>query len=77
MTTVENESTLEESLPRWSVSDIHESFEARSFADAMDRCGADMSRLEALYEEHGVRTTEPRPVTATDHVAWAPNAGGS
>ena len=66
MTTVENESTLEESLPRWSVSDIHESFEARSFADAMDRCGADMSRLEALYEEHGVRTTEPRPVTATD-----------
>ena len=66
MTTVESMPTEAESLPRWSVADIHESFESRSFGDAMDRCGADMSRLEALFEEHGIRATEPRPVTATD-----------
>ncbi|MEQ1873302.1 MAG: M3 family oligoendopeptidase [Ilumatobacteraceae bacterium] len=66
MTTVENKPTEPDSLPRWSVADIHESFEARSFGDAMDRCGADMSRLEALFEEHGIRATEPRPVTAAD-----------
>lgn len=66
MTTVKNKPTEPDSLPRWSVADIHESFEARSFGDAMDRCGADMSRLEALFEEHGIRATEPRPVTAAD-----------
>lgn len=66
MTAVDSKSALEESLPRWNVSDIHESFAARSFTDAMDRCGADMSRLEALFEEHGIRATEPRPVTTAD-----------
>ena len=33
MTTAE---PLGEQLPRWSVTDVHESFEARSFLDAMD-----------------------------------------
>jgi len=65
MTAVDSSPAADE-LPRWSVADIHESFQARSFADAMDRCGADMSRLEALFEEHGIRATEPRPVTAAD-----------
>jgi hypothetical protein len=53
-------------LPRWSVSDVHESFEARSFLDAMDRNAADMARLEALFDELGVRAIEPRPVTEAD-----------
>ena len=53
-------------LPRWSVSDVHESFAARSFLDAMDRCGADAARLEALFDEHGVRATDTRPVTEAD-----------
>lgn len=66
MTAVDNNPTAEDSLPRWSVADIHDSFEARTFGDAMDRCGADMFRLEALFEEHGIRATEPRPVTAAD-----------
>jgi pepF/M3 family oligoendopeptidase len=61
MTTVEPEA-----LPRWSVADVHESFEARSFVDAMERCGADMTRLEALFDEHAIRAIEPRPATADD-----------
>ena len=58
-------------LPRWSVSDVHESFEARSFLDAMDRNAADMARLEALFDELGVRAIEPRPVTEADGRAAA------
>ena len=48
MTTVDEPAA--DALPRWSVTDVHESFDARSFHDAMDRCGADMARLEALFE---------------------------
>ena len=53
-------------LPRWSVADVHESFEARSFLDAMERNSADTARLEALFEELGIRAVESRPVTAED-----------
>ena len=66
MTAVDSNPTDTDALPRWDVTDIHQSFDARSFGDAMDRCGADMSRLEALFEEHGIRATEARPVTAAD-----------
>ena len=53
-------------LPRWDLSDVHESFESRSFLDAMDLAAADVSRLAALFEEHGIRTVEPRAVTPDD-----------
>jgi len=39
-------------LPRWSVADVHESFDSRSFMDAMERLGADVGRLAALFDEH-------------------------
>lgn len=69
MTTTESAA---EPLPRWSVTDVHESFAARSFLDAMDRCGADAARLEALFDEHSIRATAPRPVTKADgHAADA------
>lgn len=55
-----------ESLPRWSVTDLHEGFEARSFVDALERVGAGAERLVALFDEHDVRATDPRPVTAAD-----------
>lgn len=60
--------TIDE-LPRWNVTDVHESFESRSFLDAMERCGADMARLEALFDEHDIRGVEPRAVTAADGAA--------
>lgn len=53
-------------LPRWSVADVHDSLEARSFVDAMERLGADTTRLVALFDEHGIRATERRAATASD-----------
>ena len=44
--------THEAPLPRWSVADVHESFESRTFTDSMERLGASITRLEALFEEH-------------------------
>ncbi len=55
-----------EALPRWSVADVHASFESRSFVDALEQVGADSTRLAALFDEHDIRRCEPRAVTATD-----------
>ena len=44
-------------LPRWSVADVHESFAARSFLDALERSGSDVGRLEALFDESSVGNT--------------------
>ncbi len=53
-------------LPRWSVADIHKSLEARSFTDAMELLGADVGRLESLFDERGIRAVDPREVTTDD-----------
>ena len=63
--TAENET----SLPRWSVADVHESFNARSFTDAMEGAGSNVARLEALFETHNVRSVEPRTPNAQDGAA--------
>ncbi len=47
--------TATENLPLWSVADVHESLTSRSFVDALERAGADVGRLEALYDELGIR----------------------
>lgn len=62
-----NESVDE--LPRWSASDLHESFEARSFLDSMERMEADVRRLDALFDEHGIRAIDSRPPNADDVAA--------
>lgn len=56
-------------LPRWSVADVHESFDARSFTDAMERLGADVGRLGLLFDTHDVRGITPRQPTADDAAA--------
>ena len=56
-------------LPRWSVADVHESFDARSFMDAMERLGADVGRLAALFDEHEIRGVAPRTPNADDGAA--------
>jgi pepF/M3 family oligoendopeptidase len=53
-------------LPRWSVADVHQSFDARSFTDAMEAAGAGVTRLEALFEERNVRAITPRLVQPAD-----------
>ena len=56
-------------LPRWSVTDVHESLDARSFTDALEQASADADRLVALFDELDIRSTETRPVTAEDGAA--------
>jgi oligoendopeptidase F len=53
-------------LPRWSVADVHQSFDARSFTDAMEAAGAGVTRLEALFEEHNIRAIPTRPALPKD-----------
>lgn len=53
-------------LPRWSVADVHESLDARSFVDAMELLGAETTRVVGLFDHHGIRAVEPRPVTPAD-----------
>jgi oligoendopeptidase F len=53
-------------LPRWSVADVHESLDARSFTEAHERVSAGADRLVALFDEHDIRAVDPRPVTAAD-----------
>ena len=53
-------------LPRWSVADVHESFDSRSFADAMERATANVTRLEALFDERNVRAINARAPQADD-----------
>jgi oligoendopeptidase F len=55
-----------ETLPRWSVADVHESFESRSFVDALEQVGADSTRLAALFDEHNIRRCGERAVTEAD-----------
>ena len=47
-----------ESLPYWSVTDIHDSLTSRTFVDAMERIASEVARFEALYDELGIRTPE-------------------
>ncbi len=56
-------------LPQWSVADVHESLESRSFTDALEQVGADAQRLVALFDELGIRSIPTRPVTADDAAA--------
>ncbi len=58
-------------LPRWSAADVHESFTARSFTDAMERMVSSVDRLVALFDEHEIRATPSRPPIATDGDATA------
>ena len=57
-----------EELPRWSVADVHESLEARSFLAELERVSADTARLVALFDERNVRALPSRPVTADDGI---------
>ena len=56
-------------LPRWSVADVHESLDARSFLDAQEQVGAGVERLVALFDEHAIRGGERRTATADDGLA--------
>ena len=56
-------------LPRWSLADVHESIDARSFNDAMERSSADVERLVALFDTLGIRAVAARTPTDEDGAA--------
>ncbi len=56
-------------LPRWDVSDVHESLRARSFVLDLERAEADATRLLARFDEHHVGTIASRPATPEDGAA--------
>jgi len=56
---VNSEDTMTDiSLPIWRVTDVHESLSSRSFVDAMERIGAQVHRLESLFDELDIRATD-------------------
>ena len=61
-----DQTTAAEQLPRWGVSDVHESLTARTFLGALEQVGADTERLVALFDTLDIRATPPRPVTPAD-----------
>jgi len=65
-TTTTTTTTTSDDLPTWSVADVHESFEARSFVDEMERVISDVARLEALFDERGIRAVDARPPSQAD-----------
>ncbi len=71
MTTSPTDSTATDALPTWDVSDLHASFDARSFLDEMELMAADVARLTALFDERGIRALDPRRPDESDAEAGA------
>ncbi len=57
------------SPPRWDVSSFFPSLGSRELAAAHERLVADLGRLQALYDDHGIRAGEPRTPTEADVAA--------
>ncbi len=53
-------------LPRWSIADVHESLDSRSFVDSMERSCADIERLVVLFDDLGIGAIARREPTAAD-----------
>jgi oligoendopeptidase F len=62
---------MTDTLPTWSVTDVHESFNSRTFVDQMERATSELTRLEVLFDAHNIRALPPRPTTAEDATACA------
>jgi len=56
-------------LPHWDVSGFFPALGSREFAAAHETAVADLGRLHALYDEHGIRGGEARLVTDADVAA--------
>jgi oligoendopeptidase F len=69
---------VSDTLPRWDVTDVYPSLRSREFTAAREGLQADVDRLVALYDRHGVGETEPHTptpaeVTALEEVLAATN----
>jgi pepF/M3 family oligoendopeptidase len=57
-------------LPRWDPSALFPSLESRQLAAAHEAVGADVARLVALHDRHGVDETEPHEPSAEEVQAF-------
>jgi len=57
-------------LPHWDVSDVFPSIGSREYSAAREQLGADIMRLTALYDEHGVRGGDGVAVDDTTAAAF-------
>ena len=57
-------------LPRWDPTALFPSLESREFAAAHEGLGADVARLVALYDEHGVGEVAAHAPTAEEVAAF-------
>lgn len=55
-----------ETPPRWDLTPIFTGIDDRAFSDAIEGVYADVDRLAALFDEHGVGVIDPRAVTDSD-----------
>ena len=62
------------SLPRWNVSDLFASVDSPQFHAADELLGAEVDRLAASYDEHGVGEIEPRALRPDD-IVLVPRSG--
>lgn len=53
-------------LPTWSVADLYPSLTDRGVTDELERLGAEVDRLHALFDQHGIRSADRRRPTAAD-----------
>ncbi len=60
---------MSETLPRWDVGDLFPSLTSREFTAAVEHLGAGIARAEALFDEHGIGTSEPHPADERDGAA--------
>lgn len=54
------------SPPRWDLTPLFPGLDDRSFTAALEGVYADVERLVACFDEHGIGTTDARPVTDAD-----------
>lgn len=53
-------------LPRWDVTDVYPSVTSQARRDDHEAVAADLTRLTALLDHHGIGATDPRPAAAAD-----------
>lgn len=68
---MDEQMTTSTDLPRWDTSAAYASLEAREFRSDIERVGADIERLQALFDEHDVRAGDPLPATPASASAAA------
>ena len=54
---------MSQTLPHWDLSDLYPSLDSREYAAAREAFGAEVVRLEALYDDRDIRGGDPLDVT--------------